>query len=86
MAVPLSLAAAATALLAGVFRLAIYMLAFFVVSVAAATWVIWADPNLEITQDYGLNPVVRLVGGPIVILATVAPLALESRGRERLHT
>jgi len=51
--------------------------AFVVASVLGCTWIIWAQPELEITQDYGLNPVVRLVGGPTVTLVALTPLLLE---------
>ena len=62
VAVPLAVVAAALALLAGVVRVPVFMVSFVVIAVAACTWAIWAEPDLEITRDYGLNPVVRLVG------------------------
>ena len=77
VAVPLALGAAALALLAGVVRVPVFMVSFVVIAVAACTWAIWAEPDLEITRDYGLNPVVRLVGGPILILTAIVPLSLE---------
>ena len=77
VAVPLGLAAALLGLLGGAFRVSVFILSFSALSVIACTWAIWAEPTLELTQDYGLNPVVRLVGGPILVLTVLAPLALE---------
>lgn len=85
LAVPLAVAAAILALVAGVRRPAVFVLAFLGVSVLGCTWAIWSEPDLEITQDYGLNPVVRLVGGPVLVLLALAPLlverAVQARGR-----
>jgi hypothetical protein len=74
---PLALVAALLALVAGQVRVAVYTAVFVATSVAACTWAISAEPALEITQDYGLNPVVRLVGGPVLTLAALTPLVLE---------
>jgi hypothetical protein len=77
VAVPLAIAAAVLALAAGSFRVPAFLLAFAGLALAACTWAIWAEPDLEITQDFGLNPVVRLVGGPVLLLVALTPLALE---------
>lgn len=77
LATPLALTAATLAFLAGARRIAVFVGAFAGVSVLGCAWAIWSEPDLEITQDYGLNPVVRLVGGPTIVLAALTPLVLE---------
>ncbi|MGH3109379.1 MAG: hypothetical protein ACRDQT_00500 [Gaiellaceae bacterium] len=84
LAVPLALAAAGLALLAQARRHAVFVLVFAGVSVLGCTWAIWSEPALEITQDYGLNPVVRLVGGPVLVLLALTPLVLEQALRPAL--
>lgn len=77
LATPLALTAVALAFLAGARRHAVFVLVFIVVSVLGCAWAIWSEPVLEITDDYGLNPVVRLVGGPTIVLVALTPLLLE---------
>jgi hypothetical protein len=74
---PLALVAAALAFAAGATRLPIFVTAFGVASLFGCTWAIASEPSLEITQDYGLNPVVRLVGDPTITLVVLTPLLLE---------
>jgi hypothetical protein len=77
VAAPLAIAAAVFALAAGSVRTPVFLLGFAGFALLACTWAIWAEPDLELTQDFGLNPVVRLVGGPVLVLVTLTPLALE---------
>lgn len=77
VATPLALAAAVAALLAGDRRVGAFVLAFAALALLACWWAIWTNPSLELTQDYGLNPIVRLVGTPVLVLVALMPLALE---------
>jgi hypothetical protein len=56
---------------------AIYALVFAMCTIAAATWIIWSDPTLPLTQDDALNPIVRLTGTSILVLVVLTPLLLE---------
>lgn len=76
-ATPLALAAAVAARLAGAGRVGGFVLAFACLSLLACWWAVWTNPSLELTQDYGLNPIVRLVGTPVLALVALTPLALE---------
>ncbi len=77
VATPVAVAAGLAALLVGARRVGTYLLAFAVVSLLACWLVIWTIPSLELTQDYGLNPIVRLVGTPVLVLAVITPVALQ---------
>jgi hypothetical protein len=77
LAIPLSSTAAVLAYLAGARRHAVFVATFTGASIVGCAWAIWSEPALEITQDYGLNPVVRLVGGPTLVLVALTPLVLE---------
>lgn len=73
----LAIVAALLAALAAAARIAAFIAVFFAASTIACAWVIWSNPEYEITQDYGLTPIVRLVGDAVLVLAAVTPLALE---------
>ena len=73
----LGLVACALALAAGARRLPIFMLVIVAASIAGSTWVIASNPIFGLTRDYGLNPVGRLVGGTVLMLAVATPLLLE---------
>lgn len=77
LAPPLAVAAVCLAALAGATRAAAFAGALLAASLLACTLVIWSDPSLEITQDYGLNPVVRFVGGPVLIAGSLTPILLD---------
>jgi hypothetical protein len=77
LATPLALVATMLAFFGGAPRTAVFATAFAGFSVLGCTWVIWSEPDFEITQDYGLNPVVRLIGGSVLVLVALTPLLLE---------
>lgn len=63
--------------LAGARRASIYAGGFAVGAIAVASWIIWSDASLPITQDDGENPIVRLTGTSILVLLSLTPLLLE---------
>jgi hypothetical protein len=72
-----ALAAAVLAFVAGHRSLAVFVGSFVIASVLGSAWVIWSNPSLEITQDSGVNPIVRLVSSSALVLAALTPLVLE---------
>jgi hypothetical protein len=62
----------------GARRLAVFVMSFVVLSAAACTWTIWANVVFQFSQGEGESPVVRQVGGTILVLAALTPLLLDS--------
>ena len=65
------------AVVARAWRLSAFTAVFAGAALAAATWAIWANTALSFTPDNADNPVVRLLGTPILVLALLTPLLLE---------
>jgi hypothetical protein len=74
----LAVAAVLLAALARRWRVALYAAVFVVGAVAASTWAIWSNTSLGFSEQDSLNPVVRLTGTTILVLAVLAPLLLQS--------
>ena len=73
----LGVAAVVLAALAGAWRLAAYSAVFLGASLAMCTWAIWSNIDLPFSQEDEANPIVRLTGTPILVLAVLTPLLLE---------
>ena len=58
-------------------QLSVFTGVFAGAAFAAATWAIWANTALTLTPDNADNPIVRLLGTPILVLALLTPLLLE---------
>lgn len=65
------------AAVARVWQLVTFTAVFAGAAFAAATWAIWANTALSFTPNNADNPVVRLLGTPILVLALLTPLLLE---------
>lgn len=74
--------------LADAWVISIYAAVFAGAAIAAATWTIWSNPSLPFTQDDAVNPIVRMTGTTILVLAALTPLLLErawsGRGERRV--
>ena len=73
----LFVAATALAVLSRGWTVAVFGIVFAVSAGAAATWTIWAEPALPITQDDAQNPIVRMTGTTILVVVALLPLLLE---------
>ncbi len=60
---------------------AIYTLTFTCLAAAVSTWAIWSVPTFPLSQDDSVNPIVRLTGTSVLVLAALTPLLLESAWR-----
>jgi hypothetical protein len=84
---PLAAAAIVLAFLAGARVLPVYAALVYVVMVAGFVWVLWSFTELELPfrQDEGVNPLVRLTAGIIVLSSALVPLLLDAawRGTDR---
>ena len=74
----LTVAAIVLAAIAGATRIAVYAGVLAASAIVAASWAIWSNSSLELTQDDSKNPVVRLIGTAVLVLATLSPLLLGS--------
>ena len=72
-----AVAAIVLALAARAWNVAVFAGAFTALAIAGATWAIWANPTLTITQDDAGNPIVRITGTTILTLGILAPLLLQ---------
>jgi hypothetical protein len=81
--VPLFAVAVVLAFLAGARVLSAYALTLYVLALAGFTWVLWSFIELEVplTQDEGVNPIVRLSGSLVVASAAIVPLLLDAAWR-----
>jgi hypothetical protein len=73
----IGVAAVLLAAVAGSLRTAVFGAAFVASAVVGCTWAIWSNPSLQFTQQDSLNPVVRLTGTTILVLAALTPLLLQ---------
>ncbi|MGH3132201.1 MAG: hypothetical protein ACRDNY_00390 [Gaiellaceae bacterium] len=74
----LAAAAIVLGLLAGAWMRSVYAAVFMSCAIAAATWAIWANSSLLFTQADSANPIVRLLGTPVLVLAVLTPLLLDA--------
>jgi hypothetical protein len=70
-------AAVALAAIAGAWRVAVYSGALLLGALFGATWATWAYTDLPIAQDESLNPIVRITGTTVLVLAALTPLLLQ---------
>jgi hypothetical protein len=68
---------AVLAALAGRRRLGVYAITLFLLTILGAAWVVWSIPDLPITRDGAVNPIIRLVGSAVLLSAALLPLLLE---------
>jgi hypothetical protein len=61
----------------GMRRLALFVATFLGASIAACIWTIWANLYFAFSQGEGESPVVRQVGGVVLVAASFTPLLLE---------
>lgn len=73
----IAIAAIVLAALNGEWRMPVFASVYLAAVIAASTWAIWSNTNLEITQEDGGNPIVRVTSTPILALAALTPLLLE---------
>jgi hypothetical protein len=73
----LAVAALLLAALAGAWKTAVYGSVFLGGAVAASTWAIWSNTSLGFSEQDQLNPIVRLTGTTILVLAALTPLLLQ---------
>lgn len=73
----LAVAALLLAALAGAWRTAVYGVVFLAGAIAASTWAIWSNISLGFSEQDQLNPIVRLTGTTILVLAALTPLLLQ---------
>jgi hypothetical protein len=74
----LAVAGVLLAALAGAWRLALFGVVFVVGAVAASAWAIWSNTSLGFSEEDAINPIVRLTGTTILVLAVLTPLLLQS--------
>jgi hypothetical protein len=84
---PLTVVAIALAFLGGARMLPTYAALLYGLALAGFTWVLWSftELDLPIEQDEGVNPIVRLTAGLVILSAAFLPLILEAawRGTDR---
>jgi hypothetical protein len=76
--VPVVIGAIALAVLARVYRLALFFGSLVLLVTLGGGWITWAVTELEITQDLGANPIVRYIGAASLLCAAASPLLLAS--------
>jgi hypothetical protein len=74
--VPLAVAAA---ILNGQLRLGLFAILYLGIGIVACSWVTMAFPDMAITTNDALNPIVRLSGGVVIPLAAFLPLVLRGQ-------
>ena len=72
-----AVAAVALAAVAAAWRPAVYSGVLLVGTLAGATWATWAYTDLPIVQDESQNPIVRITGTTVLVLAALTPLLLQ---------
>ena len=77
LAPTVGVAAIALGVLARNWVVPVYAGVFLVCAAAAGIWMIWSEPGFPITTDDSLNPVVRLTGTSVLVLASLTPLLLQ---------
>ncbi len=73
----LLLVGAVLAAIAGHRRIGAFAATFLGLAILGSMWVVWSIPELPLTQDGAVNPIVRLVGSSALFAAAVLPLLLE---------
>ena len=73
----LAVAAIVFAAVGGAWRVTVYSAVFLVAALAGATWAIWAYTALPIVRDESQNPIVRITGTTVLVLAALTPLLLQ---------
>ncbi len=69
--------AIAAAAIAGAWRMAVYSTVFLGLAIAGATWTTWAYTALPISRSDALNPIVRITGTTVLVLAALTPVVLQ---------
>lgn len=84
-----AVAAIVLAALAGAWKVSVYAFAFLGLALAGAAWAIWSYTLLPITRDDAQNPIIRITGTTVLVLAALTPLLLERAwselGSKRRH-
>jgi hypothetical protein len=65
------------AAIAGAWRVAVYSAVFLGLAIVGATWATWAYTALPITQHESQNPIIRITGTTVLVLAVLTPLLLQ---------
>jgi hypothetical protein len=78
LAPTLALGAILVAALARATVLVVFFGALVVLVTLGGGWITWAIPELEITPEFGANPIVRFMGAATLICIAAAPLLLAS--------
>ncbi len=73
----LLVAGAVLAFLTGCRRLGVFAGAVFVLAILGSAWVVWSVPDLPLTREGSVNPIVRLVGTSALLAAALLPLLVE---------
>jgi hypothetical protein len=72
-----ALVAIVVAAFAGAWRVAVYSGVLLGCAIAGATWTSWAYTALPITQNESQNPIVRITGITVLVLAVLTPVLLQ---------
>ena len=83
VAVPLAVAAALAALTLKGREAAVVYLVASTLTFAALTWVLWSDPNLELSTRQSATPIPRAVGAIVLLSLALAPVLLDQLLRSR---
>jgi len=78
LAAPLALGALLLGALARARVTVVFFGALVVLVTVGGGWITWAIPELEITEELGLNPIVRFMGAATLTCIAAAPLLLAS--------
>jgi len=78
-----AIAAIALAAIAGAWKVSVYAGSFLVLALAGGTWVVWAYTALPITRDEAQNPIVRITGTTVLVLAALTPVLLHAAWSKR---
>ena len=73
---PVLVVAVFAAYAAGERPLAVFVVVFGGLCIAALTWSTWAFPSLPVTKEAALNPIVRFSGALVISAAALTPLLL----------
>ena len=76
VAVPVAIGALVLALLAGSYRLPVFLGSLVALVTLGGGWFTWAIPELPITQEFGSNPIVRYMGAAALLCIAASPLLL----------
>jgi len=78
LAAPLALGALLLGALAGARVAVVFFGALVALVTLGGGWITWAIPELEITEELGLNPIVRFMGAATLTCIAATPLLLAS--------